>query len=662
MKIAVLVVLLALIPSAALAAAPDISKVPPHPRLYIGGMDSNPSRINPDILAERAKTHKAQFDMLNASSDLPARALSAKISPDPAKLAAVVDALKKYKVNRGEDLARAALAYDWVAGDLPEAERKALAKHLGDQAEAHVPYVGRRINPWDNNPLRRDMGVGLMALAIAGDDDRAQTLLNDSWEDWARFIEITGDGVPQDDLVGRGLPGGGWPEGHDYDRHGTRYAMIFFLGLRSATGMDVFTGSDYWSQKPYFQIYTVLPDGRHILPFQDDDNPYIIRHDREVMLFLANEYKNPYARYYLNHVNHETDSVAAIFEFLFDEPQWEEKPFTDLPLAHYIPGIGMVYARSGWGNNDTYLGFCASDWYVYHQNNAQNVFSVYRNAPLVVKDGVYDGDVHDHYVNYSIRTVAYSGSITVKDPDEQYRGPDGLEEAANDGGQMINQWKGNPQSLAMWREQARQTEHPMRDIVDFLAFDGTDKYCYMAADSARAYRPGKVEQCARQIVFLYPDTIVVFDRVTSGKAEFVKKLRFHAPEEMEVSGHSAIVTTRKANGTTIPGRLFITSLLPKDAKVERVDGIATYDGESHKGPDPYNDQLLCPYHLVITAPQEKTSYFLTVLYACNVDVEKAPEVKVTEETPDAVTVSVDNGAHVLRFSKTGDVAWEQLSK
>lgn len=659
MRYVTLLVAFFLLVGPALAETPDISNLPDHPRLWIGGVKSNPSYIDPDSLDERAMTHAGGFAALSGSSDLAARALRAMVKSDGEKIGVLAGELKSFKARRGEDIARAALAFDWIASALSEADRKAIARRLGDVAEEHAKLLGR-INPWDNNTLRRDMGVGLVALAIAGDDPRAQALLETSWENWRRFIEIVGDGVPADDLFGRGLPGGGWPEGHDYDRHGTRYAMIFFLGLRSAADFDIFTGSDYWSKKALFHIYTLLPDMYHVLPFQDDDHPYIIRHDREVMLFLASEFDDPHARWYLNRVNTRTDSQAAIFEFLFNEPKAREHDFTDLPKAHYIPGTGMVYARSGWGPNDTYLAFCASDWYVYHQNNAQNVFAIYRSAPLAVKDGVYDGSVHEHYVNYSIRTVAYSGSITVKDPEEHYPGPDDVPVAANDGGQMINQWRGNPQSLAMWRKQAHRTDRPRRDIVDWIAFESTDDYCYMAAEAGRAYTPGKVPFFSRQMLFVYPNWIVSFDRIEKGNSEFETKFRIHAPEELTVAGSSAVITTRTTNGAKTPGRLFVESLLPKGGMVEKVTGIATYDGSSFPGGEAYHDQIYCPSHLVVTAPREKVSYFLTTMYACDADVEAAPQAKIVEETDSHVTITLEGVDGKIRFAKTGDVTWEMV--
>jgi len=644
---------------AARAQAPDISNLPPHPRLWIGGVEANPGRIDPADLAKRRETHAAQFALLENTSAIDARALAAMIKRDSKRIQVIAKELETAPARRGGDLAQIALAFDWIAAEIPADQRHKIAVHIGDLASERRSEAGGRFNPWDNNPLRRDMGIGLAALAIAGDDPRAGTLFEKAHALFEEFIEITGDNAAATDMCGRGAYGGGWPEGHDYDRHGSRYAMIYFLGLRSATGMDVFTGSDFWKAKPLYHIYETLPNGYNVLPFQDDDHPFLHRYDRDVMLVLAKEFKDPHARWYLNHVNTEAVTSSATFEFLFDEPDYPERDFSDLPKAHYIPGTGLVMARSGWGPNDTYVAFQASDWYVYHQNNAQNVFAVYRNAPLAVKDGVYDGSVHEHYVNYSIRTVSYNG-ITVFDPDEVYRGPDEVPVAANDGGQVINQWKGNPQTLEMWRRQARQKDGPMRDCVDWKGFETNDVYTYAAAEAGRAYRPGKVPKFSRQLLFIYPNWIIVFDRVASRDPSFTKTFRLHAPEEMSVSGNTAVITTRETNHTTIPGRLFVKSLLPFKAALRRVGGTATYGGKSYPGPEPYNDQILCPYHLEITAPEEVESFFLTAMYACDADVEEAPEAVVMEDTPQRVTISLEDGKYKLYFTKTGEVDWGMI--
>jgi hypothetical protein len=640
----------------ALAATPDVTKLPPHPRLWIGGVQTAPGYIDPNALTERAKSHPEEFALLKSARGIDARALYAMVSNDKEAFAKVVSDLKTFSVSDGHSLYPYALAYDWIAMDLPDADRKEIAKHLADISLGPVTgnYAAR--NPFDNNSLRYSMGTGLAALAIAGEDPRAKEMFEKASTFFDEFIKITGDGAKPDDMLGRGAYGGGWPEGQDYDRHGSRYAMIYFLGLRSATGVDVFSNSPFWKSKAAFLIYEVLPNGHNILPYQDDDNPFLHLFDREEMLVMAREFGDPHARWYLNRVNKEQQTYGATFEFLYNEPKAAEHDYSDLPRAHYTPGTGMVYARSGWGANDTYVAFCASDWYVYHQNNNQNTFAIYRNAPLAVKDGVYDGGGSTQYWNYSIRTISYNG-LTVFDPKETFSGPDEAPQIANDGGQMVQNWTGDPWTVEAWRKQAHRTDGPMRDIVDWLGFETNDTYTYCAAEAGRAYKPGKVPMFTRQLVFVYPNWIVVFDRVTSGDPAFTKQFHLHAPEELAVNGNEAIITTRETNYTKIPGRLFVESLLPAKGRVEKIEGKAVYGGASYVSPKPYGDQMYCPAHLQITAPEEKTSYFLTAMYACDATVDKAPEAKVVEETSDKVTVNLE-GKWTVVFNKTGDVGWE----
>ena len=199
----------------------------------------------------------------------------------------------------------------------------------------------------------------------------------------------------------------------------------------------------------------------------------------------------------------------------------------------------------------------------------------------------------------------------------------------------------------------------MRDIVDWLGFETNDKYTYCAAEAGRAYKPGKVPYFSRQLVFVYPNWVIVFDRVTAGDASFTKRFHLHAPEELEVKDREAVVTTRTTNDTTIPSRLFVKSLLPAGGTVEKFEGAAAYGPGAPRetGPDPYNGQMYCPSHLHITAPQEKDSLFLTAMYACDATVEKAPEAAVTEDSPEKVTISLEGGKWKMWFAKTGEVAF-----
>jgi hypothetical protein len=303
----------------AAGAAPDLAALPPHPRLWIGGIKTAPGYINPATLAGRARTCPKAFAYIQESDRVLPRALAAVIDKDPAKIERVAKDIAEAKAT-DTWLYEYALAFDWIAASLKPDRRKALAAHLADLAmqalkRSHPGYI------LTNYHIGAHLAIGLTALAIAEDDPRAGELMAAADEFFTEWRRMTGDGAPADDLLGRPAYGGGWPESHDYDRHGARYALFYLLGLRSATGADYIRGSAHWKAKPLYHIYTLLPNGYNILPFDDDDNPYLHRFDREVMVILAREFNDPHARWYCNHVNPGAPSPSMTLDFLFVEPR-----------------------------------------------------------------------------------------------------------------------------------------------------------------------------------------------------------------------------------------------------------------------------------------------------------------------------------------------------
>ena len=118
-----------------MAAAPDISNLPPHPRLWLGGVKDAPGYIDPNALAERARTHPAEFALLKDSRLIDGQALYAMVAADKEAFARVVSELKSFKVNDGHSFYPYVLAFDWVAPSLSDADRKEIARHVGDIAE-----------------------------------------------------------------------------------------------------------------------------------------------------------------------------------------------------------------------------------------------------------------------------------------------------------------------------------------------------------------------------------------------------------------------------------------------------------------------------------------------------------------------------------------------
>ena len=636
-------------------AVPPIGMLRPHPRLWMEAGSSDPVVADKATVISRtgSPAYSAIWTGVQGSANVANQALTYLVNGDAAKLSSVKTALSSTTTN-AEQLIYGSLAFDWVYDALTPAERATYAANLVASADS---IIDSNTYLYGNYGIRYQAAGAIAAMAAAGDAD-VSVLWPKAYGRMNTVLELTGDGAAPGDMEGRMAYGGGWGEGYDYNRHTQIHMLQYLQALRSAFGTheDKLSASAWVQGVVKFMIYCVLPDGSYVLPFGDIDWPFLIAHDRATVLLATDAANSPHGQYWLNHV-YATDSYWAYTDLIFYDAARAEQSFDTLPKGCYFPGIGLAVFRSGWGTSDTYVAFKSCDYHTYHQNNAQNAFYIYKSAPLAVRTGVYDGNVHDHNVNYLIRTIAQN-CVTVFDPTETFSHPDGIADD-NDGGQLVQEWTGEHHDLTEWRAQANRVGTP-RNTVDWVEYDLGANYGYAAAEAGRAYKAGKAPFASRQLLWLDPDYIVVFDRVTSGDANFQKKFHLHSPEGMTLSDDTAVIETTSAPGTTAPAKLFCKNLLPTAASRALVGGAGNeffYNGRNHPGPAPYNNQIQGLWRLEESAPLETTTYFLNVMYATPAATASMPPVSVIDETADRVTISINNGQHVVHFDKTGPVAW-----
>lgn len=648
----------------------EIRPLPSHPRLWISA-DGRAHSLSLPVLRARTQDPAAarSWSVIQSSRGIEFRALAHLLTGDPAALS---EAVALFRPNAGADrLISQALAYDWLYPKLSEAQRQELAPQMlasAETATARRAYsdVSEITN---NNPDVVTAAQCLVALAVADElPDRAQALFDRGWQYQRELIRCTGDreGSPDRLNPAHPLEGGGWPEGHDYDRHGTLQALMFWLALRTAGGPDFVSHSRYLDDKLLWYLQGLLPSENYLLPVGDNDFPgnTPFWHDLHLLAMsaAAEGPHAPYVRDYLDRTS--VLSGSAIATFLFVDPGAPRRDWRTLPTDYFAAGVGTAAFRSGWSKDASYVAVQASDHFVYHQQNQDGAIYLYRNAPLAWRSGVYDGGVHDHYVNYVIRSIA-ANCILVTDPQEQFHGPDGVE-AVNDGGQVIGNWLPKAESLDML-QRMREERESYTDRATWLAYESAADYGYAAFGYGRAYRAGKVPEALRQVVFLKPDWVVVLDRVTSGDPSFQKTFLLHAPEEMEVDSAAGLttITTRSGPATAAPGRLFCRTLLPRDARLARLGGpgeefIVAGVNRPHRGG--VKTQLPGTYRLEVLAPiGHTTTVFLHVFYLCpSAEAKEMPPVELLQDGDRHATVSLAGGRYVLRFPLTGAADWQWI--
>lgn len=325
-----------------------------------------------------------------------------------------------------------------------------------------------------------------------------------------------------------------------------------------------------------------------------------------------------------------------------------------LPASAWLDPLAVL--RSGWRADDTLVSFRVGRHGGGHNHFDHNSFTIFRGGPLAVDSGWVDYADRSR-IEYSIRTLAHN-AILVRDPREKFWHGRHAAPTQNDGGQRLTTNSYNPPNPhtgtphAVLTEDRRRRLHDEFDMGELLAHRFESDFDYVAGDATRAYtypwsgqgtNPARrVEECVRQLVFLKPDLIVVFDRIEQSRADLQATWLLHTLNEPV--GYSARGRPRRpGRGVhTLPncrcleavagrGRLTVWPLGLGEQTVRVIGGRGYETWIEHPAPpDPAAGKNFTPprsqaesgrWRIELQAlpnrsgPQPARVYFLTVLHA-----------------------------------------------
>lgn len=669
---------------------------PEHPRVWLDA-----ERVKAVRAKAAGKTTAQVLQMTGTST--PGKALAYVMTGDEAPgREAVIEALKAAGDRNAWIVA---LVYDWCHPILSDADKDTLRKKMvaaGDKVMA----FGRGWRSFHNGLYSGAWPLTATAMAIYGEDPAGEkywTFLKGELEDVLRTF---------DNL----FPDGEWCEGFDYNRHGTYEALKFFWAIKTATGLDVMKDSPHMLNATRFIIYGTKPNGL-VIPINDCDWPYVIDLDRPALLLHAAEFADPYSQYYLNHMSAEEFMPAGRnkwLDVLWHNPALAEAPLSELLKSKLFRGMGLVIARSGWAwdtkerrENSTWLAFRCGDYYGDHCHFDQNMFEIYCKAPLALDSGRYDDDwgvvandaaemPKSQFYNYYQRTIAHN-TVLVYDPSETFTAA-----IVNDGGQrhLLLDDEGDravpedydqstfPSGRGRVGAYDWATNPDRWETGDIRVYKATPDFMYVCGDATAAYSSAKLKSYVRQLVFAYPDVIVIFDRVVSTKPEFKKTWLLHSVNEATVAEDLSSYVITNGNG-----RLVCIPVLPAARNVMKIglpnDAFLVNGKEFRFGPS----SLVTPSPLhyaqglsgeqigetpgkwrIEESPADAATedYFLHVLVTGDAASEDMPavtpaindrtaQVKVALKDGCAVTatfVKGDRSSLKLRIEKGGKVSFE----
>ena len=277
-------------------------------------------------------------------------------------------------------------AYDVLYDYLTTSERTTISKAIINQVNTFYNYYlpdYPQINEMSPNVSMIVAGaIGIAGLALKGEYSGAAT-----WVSWAEgcadhIINVDGD------------PDGGWFEGPNYAIT-FRYIIAFFDALERVNGDNQFTNSSFLKNLPYYFIWCTY--NNQLLPIEDTDwSAYYDIRGAFVVYRLAYEYNNGYAQWFASVAETQAMGIAVqggttgtplSFLYLWKDANLTATNPSSLPLTRQFSGLGYVFYRTGWTNNDYVLLF-KSGTSRGHAHADQNSWSLF--GPTT--DGVISGN------------------------------------------------------------------------------------------------------------------------------------------------------------------------------------------------------------------------------------------------------------------------------
>jgi len=430
----------------------------------------------------------------------------------------------------GNLIGNLALVYDWCAGSL-DGDRRAAWLAYADQAVFNVwnhttavwgttkaDWSGWAVDdPSDNYYYSFLRATMLLGLAAHDEIPRAAGWL-------VKFQDKLKDQlVPTFDME---LVGGGSREGTGY---GVSQRDVFELYdlWEGSTGERIADLTKHTRASMLQFIHQIVPTLDRFAPTGDqsrDSTASLFDYHRSYLQDLIALYPSdplaPRAQALLAASSLPKMDNAFMFvnDFMWGNDNVVPTTLEGLGTAYYAPGIGELYARSGWDKHATWINLIAGPYTQSHAHQDQGSLLIYKDGWLA-----YDAVITSHS-GLPQQTTAHS-VVRIVDGDKTV-------------------------------EQKLFTEPKL------VALHRGAGYLHAAADVTAAYKNSPVVQLVqRELIYLEPDTIVVYDRVSTraGSSQVFQLVSPARPamaggtsHDFVAAGHTLTLETVTAPGTTTP--------------------------------------------------------------------------------------------------------------
>ncbi len=412
----------------------------------------------------------------------------------------------------GDVIGNVAIVYDWCF-DVIDGSRRAAWLAYADQAVWNVwnhdaakwggksmPWSGWSVDDPSNNYyysfLRATMLLGLAAhdeIPSAG-----------GW-----LLEFH-DTKVMDQLIptfNTDLVGGGSREGTGYGVSMRRLFELYDV-WQASTGEKLADRTPHTRSSMLAMMHQIVPTLDFVAPTGDhsrDSTAALFDYHRNYLQELVSLFPDDpiaprvQALLAMSSVPKMDQEFMMAFDLIYENHDVAPQPLDGLGTAYYAPGIGELYARSGWDKHATWVNMIGGPFDQSHGHEDQGSIMIYKDGWLAYDPNVESSSgIRDEIEAHSLVRIV-------------------------DGTASVKQKNGTTSTM--------------------LAIHRGPQWLHAAADLTPAYA-GKaaVQKVQREMVYLEPDCVVVYDRVAS-TASTQQVWQLSVPSSPVISGSRATITT-----------------------------------------------------------------------------------------------------------------------
>jgi hypothetical protein len=460
----------------------------------------------------------------------------------------------------GDYVGDAMLVYDWCYAQTSSGQRGRWLAYA-EQAVWNVWHPEQakwdgKVVKWSgwsiDNPSNNYYYSFLRATMLLGLAAHGESKGQDDWLAFFRDQKVLGQLVPTFDAD---LQGGGSREGTGYGVSMHRLWELYDF-WQGSTGEDLASKSAHARESMLTFMHQIVPTLDRVAPTGDharDSTAALFDYHRNYLQELAHLYReDPVAKHAVFLINNSSvkrmESQFMIpYDFLY-ESTLTPAALEPLGTAHYATGIGELYARSSWAADATWVNLIGGPYTESHAHQDQGSLLFYKGEWLAYDPNIdsTSGLAQDVDVHNLVRFVKSGASVP--------------------------QRNGTSRVLAVHRGAG---------------------WVHAAVDLKPVYADTAVQKAEREIVFLEPDCVVVFDR-TSSAANTTQVWQLSSPVRPALDGEVATFTGGQH-------ALSVRRVLPAGA--EATSSVHAWTGDFTGG-----------FRLDQTAPAS-TKQFLHVLWA-----------------------------------------------